>query len=76
MMLVIRISNLPVRADEEAVEKLCSKYGEVMSVRMLIFPECAEVEMPERDARRAIKHLNGRIWREEKLEVREKFWGL
>jgi RNA recognition motif-containing protein len=71
--MVIRISNLPVGVDEEAVEKLCSKYGPVMRVRMLIFPECAEVEMADRDAQRAIKHLNGRIWREEKLEVEEKF---
>jgi RNA recognition motif-containing protein len=76
MMLVIRISNFPDGTDEEALEKLISKYGTVMSIRKFIFPEYAEVEMPERDARRAIKHLNGRIWREEKLEVREKFWGL
>lgn len=77
--MVIFVANFDEFTDEEDLRVLFSRYGTVTDVNMFRDREndkplgYAFVEMPDdRDAERAIRHLNGRIWNGRRLKVSER----
>lgn len=71
------VGNLPYRANEAAIRKLFSDYGQVISVRLVKDKETGKrrgygfVEMPEKEAQAAIAALNETEYLQRTLKVRE-----
>lgn len=71
------VGNLPYRANEMAIRNLFSEHGRVISVRLMKDKHTGKrrgfgfVEMPEKDALKAIKGLNEKEFQERSLKVRE-----
>ena len=71
------VGNLPYRANEMAIRTLFSEQGKVLSVRLMKDKHTGKrrgfgfVEMPEKDAQRAINALNEQEFQERSLKVRE-----
>ena len=71
------VGNLPYRANEMAIRTLFSEQGKVISVRLMKDKHTGKrrgfgfVEMPEKDAARAIDALNEQEFQERSLKVRE-----
>ena len=71
------VGNLPYRANEAAIRKLFSEYGQVISVRLVKDKETGKrggygfVEMPEKEAQAAIAALNETEYLQRTLKVRE-----
>lgn len=71
------VGNLPYRANEAAIRKLFSEYGQVISVRLVKDKETGKrrgygfVEMPESEAQAAIAALNETEYLQRTLKVRE-----
>ncbi len=71
------VGNLPYRANEAAIRKLFSEYGQVISVRLVKDKETGKrrgygfVEMPEKEAHAAIAALNETEYLQRTLKVRE-----
>jgi len=71
------VGNLPYRANEAAIRKLFSEYGQVISVRLVKDKETGKrrgygfVEMPEKEAHAAITALNETEYLQRTLKVRE-----
>ena len=71
------VGNLPYRANEMAIRTLFSEHGKVLSVRLMKDKHTGKrrgfgfVEMPEKDAKNAIKALNEQEFQERSLKVRE-----
>ena len=71
------VGNLPYRANEMAIRTLFSEHGKVLSVRLMKDKHTGKrrgfgfVEMPEEDAKNAIKALNEQEFQERSLKVRE-----
>lgn len=77
--MVIFVANFDKQTDEEDLRVLFSNYGTVIDVNMFRDRQTDEplgyafVEMPDdRDAERAIRHLNGRFWNGRRLKVGER----
>jgi len=74
--MVIFVANFRKQTDENDLQTLFSKYGTVIDVNMFRDRETDEplgyalVEIPDnREAERAIEHLNGRWWNGRTLKV-------
>lgn len=71
------VGNLPYRANEAAVRKLFSEYGQVISVRLVKDKETGKrrgygfVEMPEAQAQAAATALNETEYLQRTLKVRQ-----
>lgn len=71
------VGNLPYRANEMAIRTLFTEQGKVLSVRLMKDKHTGKrrgfgfVEMPEKDAQKAINALNEREFQERSLKVRE-----
>ena len=71
------IGNLPYRANETAIRALFSEKGKVLSVRLMKDKHTGKrrgfgfVEMPEKDAAKAVAELNEFVFQERALKVRE-----
>lgn len=71
------VGNLPYRANEMAVRTLFADHGKVISVRLMKDKHTGKrrgfgfVEMPEKDAIKAISVLNEYEFQERSLKVRE-----
>ena len=71
------IGNLPYRANETAIRALFTEQGKVLSVRLMKDKHTGKrrgfgfVEMPEKDAQKAIAALNEFVFQERSLKVRE-----
>lgn len=71
------VGNLPYRANEAAIRKLFSEYGNVISVRLVKDKETGKrrgygfVEMPEQEALAAVAALNETEYLQRTLKVRE-----
>ncbi|GGB11449.1 RNA recognition motif domain-containing protein [Agarivorans gilvus] len=71
------VGNLPYRANESAIRKLFSDYGQVVSVRLLKDKQTGKrrgfgfVEMAASDAPKAIAALNEQEFQQRTLKVRE-----
>ena len=71
------VGNLPYRANEAAIRKLFSQYGNVISVRLVKDKETGKrrgygfVEMPEQEALAAVAALNETEYLQRTLKVRE-----
>ncbi|WP_427979101.1 RNA recognition motif domain-containing protein [Agarivorans sp.] len=71
------VGNLPYRANESAIRKLFSDYGQVVSVRLLKDKQTGKrrgfgfVEMASADAPKAIAALNEQEFQQRTLKVRE-----
>jgi RNA recognition motif-containing protein len=71
------VGNLPYRANEMAIRTLFSEQGKVLSVRLMKDKHTGKrrgfgfVEMPEKDAQKAINALNETEFQERSLKVRE-----
>ena len=74
--LTLYIGNLPYKAHENAVRDLFLQYGEIYSLRLVKDRFTGKkkgfgfIEMPIRDAKRALKKLNDSIFQERTLIVR------
>ncbi|GDY27647.1 RNA recognition motif domain-containing protein [Agarivorans sp. Toyoura001] len=71
------VGNLPYRANESAIRKLFSDYGQVVSVRLLKDKQTGKrrgfgfVEMAAEDAPKAVEALNEQEFQQRTLKVRE-----
>jgi len=71
------VGNLPYRANEMAIRTLFSEHGKVLSVRLMKDKHTGKrrgfgfVEMPEKDAQKAVVALNETEFQERSLKVRE-----
>ncbi|GAB1621476.1 RNA-binding protein [Agarivorans sp. B2Z047] len=71
------VGNLPYRANESAIRKLFSDYGQVVSVRLLKDKQTGKrrgfgfVEMAAKDAPKAVEALNEQEFQQRTLKVRE-----
>ncbi|WP_432455794.1 MULTISPECIES: RNA recognition motif domain-containing protein [unclassified Agarivorans] len=71
------VGNLPYRANESAIRKLFSEYGQVVSVRLLKDKQTGKrrgfgfVEMASEDAGKAVAALNEYEFQQRTLKVRE-----
>ena len=71
------VGNLPYRANEAAIRKLFSQYGNVISVRLVKDKDTGKrrgygfVEMPEQEALAAVTALNETEYLQRTLKVRE-----
>jgi len=71
------IGNLPYRANETAIRELFTEQGKVLSVRLMKDKHTGKrrgfgfVEMPEKDAQKAISALNEFVFQDRALKVRE-----
>jgi len=71
------VGNLPYRANEMAIRTLFAEQGKVLSVRLMKDKHTGKrrgfgfVEMPEKDAEKAINALNEKEFQDRSLKVRE-----
>lgn len=71
------VGNLPYRANEMAIRTLFAEQGKVLSVRLMKDKHTGKrrgfgfVEMPEKDAEKAIIALNEKEFQDRSLKVRE-----
>ncbi|WP_413699881.1 RNA-binding protein [Psychromonas sp. KJ10-10] len=71
------VGNLPYRANEMAIRTLFAEQGKVLSVRLMKDKHTGKrrgfgfVEMPEKDAQKAINALNEKEFQDRSLKVRE-----
>ncbi|WP_022942800.1 RNA recognition motif domain-containing protein [Psychromonas hadalis] len=71
------VGNLPYRANEMAIRTLFAEQGKVLSVRLMKDKHTGKrrgfgfVEMPEKDAQKAISVLNEQEFQDRSLKVRE-----
>ena len=71
------VGNLPYRANEMAIRTLFAEQGKVLSVRLMKDKHTGKrrgfgfVEMPEKDAQKAINALNEKDFQDRSLKVRE-----
>jgi RNA recognition motif-containing protein len=71
------VGNLPYRANEMAIRTLFAEQGKVLSVRLMKDKHTGKrrgfgfVEMPEKDAEKAIIELNEKEFQDRSLKVRE-----
>ena len=71
------VGNLPYRANEMAIRTLFAEQGKVLSVRLMKDKHTGKrrgfgfVEMPEKDAQKAINALNEQEFQDRSLKVRE-----
>ena len=71
------VGNLPYRANEMAIRTLFAEQGKVLSVRLMKDKHTGKrrgfgfVEMPDKDAQKAIKVLNEKEFQDRSLKVRE-----
>jgi RNA recognition motif-containing protein len=71
------VGNLPYRANEMAIRTLFAEQGKVLSVRLMKDKHTGKrrgfgfVEMPEKDAEKAILVLNEKEFQDRSLKVRE-----
>lgn len=75
--MTLYVGNLPYRANEMAIRTLFAEQGKVLSVRLMKDKHTGKrrgfgfVEMPEKDAQKAINALNEQDFQDRSLKVRE-----